>query len=259
MSAKCFRLILAVTLCLGLTGLFLAQNAQAAEEPAQGGQIQSFDDYGLDEDAPEQPEIVVNDPLEGWNRFWFTFNDRFYFGIWEPLAKGYAEVTPEPVRLGVKNVFNNLAFPIRFVNCLLQGEFMEAGVEFSSFFLNTTMGGLGLMDVAKTKKKVVEPDAEDLGQTLGSYGFSEGAFLVWPFLGPSSLRDTLGMVGDSFLSPTGYVIEQEAVTYGLKGYENLNETTFHFGEYKALKDAAIDPYISMRQAYIQFRRERVNK
>lgn len=99
---------------------------------------------------------------------------------------------------------------------------------------------------------------EDLGQTLGSYNIGDGFYLVLPVLGPSTLRDTLGSVGDMFITPVTYVNPWE-LHWGMRGVDTVNSTSFKIGEYEALKDAALDPYVAMRNAYIQGRRAKIEE
>jgi len=213
------------------------------------------DDYGDDSAA------AVADPLKYWNIAWFHFNDAIYTVLLRPLGKGYNYITPEPVRQGVLNFFYNLKFPIRFVNNILQGKLTAAGVEMSRFLGNTLFGGLGLMDITEHKEAAAETPPEDFGQTLASWGMGHGFYIVWPLLGPSSLRDSVGTFGDSFLDPISYIDP-----WHLSGYDNPQWWSFtaagvrtfvttadRIDSYDALYDAAIDPYTSMRNAYIQNR------
>ena len=155
------------------------------------GDGDDLDDYDT---APAQS---IADPLEPWNRFWFRFNDIFYTNIARPVYRGWEAVTHEDIRSGLKNFFHNLMFPMRFVNNILQFRFLEAGVEFGRFIINTTTSA-GFANVAKDKKTIVpvDPSGEDFGQTLGYWGVGHGIYIVWPFLGPSSLRETVGFAGD---------------------------------------------------------------
>lgn len=213
----------------------------------------------LDEDDDlEHVGKIVADPIEPWNRAMFHFNDAVIDYVARPAYKGYAYVTPEFMRTGIKNFFHNLAFPVRFVNNILQGRPRAAGVEMSRFILNSTAGLGGLIDVAKHHKPVVPVEDEDLGQTFGVWGVGEGFYIVWPFLGPSTLRDTFGMVGDTFLDPVTYVKPWEAGV-AIKAGKTFNELDDILDLYDNLKRAAIEPYSSMRDAYVQYRRAKIAK
>lgn len=202
-------------------------------------------------------EEGLPDPLEPWNRLVFTFNDRLYFWVMKPVSKGYNAVVPEGVRSSVRNFFHNLTMPVRFVSSLLQGKIRSASVELCSFSVNTTIGAAGLFDVAREHFHM-ESQEEDLGLTLGFYGLGDGFYIIWPFLGPSSLRDTVGMVGDGFLTPVNYVGTTEEVL-AVSSYEYVNDASLHTGEYEDLKDSAIEPYVALRNAYFQHRQSEIRK
>ncbi len=216
-----------------------------------------LDDDLMDEFETNQPQVTVSDPLYYFNYAMYSFNDVFYLYLFEPLAKGYKAATPTTFRKGVKNFFHNLLFPVRFVNNLLQGEITDAGSEVGIFLVNSTAGVLGFGQVAQNTLDMETAD-EDLGQTFGAWGIGNGFYLVLPILGPSSLRDGVGLIGDAFLKPVNYLEPWEA-SLGVNAYERLNKTTFYIGDYKALKDAAIDPYAALRDAYIQNRAEKVKE
>jgi phospholipid-binding lipoprotein MlaA len=199
----------------------------------------------------------IADPIEPWNRLMFAFNDRFYFWLVKPAAQGYNFVVPKAVRVRVNNFFDNLAAPIRFANALLQLKFEAAGVELARFLLNSTAGMAGLFDVASERLDLRSSD-EDLGQTLGHYGIGQGIYIVWPILGPSSLRDSVGMAGDQFLYPVNYLEDKKAVL-GVRAYEYLNRASLRIGDYEDLKESAIDPYVSVRNAYFQYRESQTTK
>jgi phospholipid-binding lipoprotein MlaA len=229
---------------------------------ASGTEEDSDDDFSdneldLFEDEFEEEKGRVADPLSLWNRAMFHFNDKFYFWVLKPVARGYRAVVPQTVRIGVKNFFINLTTPIRMVNCMLQWKWEAANAEFARFLLNSTVGVLGFGNPAKKYPKL-NPSEEDLGQTLGAYGLGNGFYLVWPFLGPSTLRDSVGLVGDLFLYPVSYVEPLEAAV-GIRAYEILNETSFKIGDYESLKKAAINPYEAFRDAYIQHRKSEVEE
>ena len=213
-----------------------------------------FDEF---EEEYEDKSVCVADPLAPWNRAMFHFNDKLYFWILKPAARGYKAVTPRLLRVGVKNFFQNITTPARLVSCILQAKWQAAGGEFVRFLFNSTVGVVGLGNPAK-KYPQLNPEEEDLGQTLGVYGIGNGFYLVWPFLGPSTLRDSVGMAGDMFLNPVTY-IEPTEVSLGITGFKMLNETSFRIGDYEAFKDAAIEPYGAMLDAYVQHRKQKVEE
>ena len=208
----------------------------------------------LDELAQEAP-LLIADPLAPWNRAMFHFNDKLYYWLLKPLAQGYRTVVPGLFRTGFQNFFHNLATPIRLAGCILQGKGRAAGAELGNFMINTTFGVLGFGNLTR-KVPELNPDEEDLGQTLGAYGIGNGFYIVWPFLGPSTLRDSIGFAGDRFLNPTSYVNPFSA-SAGITAFRIVNDTSFRIGDYEAIKDAAIEPYEAFRDAYIQFRQKKV--
>jgi phospholipid-binding lipoprotein MlaA len=209
-----------------------------------------------DEEVEEAP-IQIADPLYPWNKAMYHVNDKLYFWLMKPLAQGYSAVIPEDMRISVSNFFQNITTPIRFVSSLLQLKIKKAGNELIRFLYNSTAGVCGLVDAAKEDLGIKQQD-EDLGQTLGSYGIGHGFYIVWPFLGPSSARDTVGKVGDFFLDPVYYINPTESAV-GITVYDKVNETSLHIGDYEDLKKSAIDPYISIRDAYLQHRKKQVEE
>lgn len=199
----------------------------------------------------------VADPLYYYNYAIFQFNDKMYTWIVEPAADGYKFVVPEGIRSSVGNFFTNLMFPVRFVNNLLQGELKDAGTEAGIFFINSTVGILGLFEPAQ-KEFDLHVNNEDLGQTLGRYSIGNGIYIVWPFLGPSTLRDSIGMVGDSFLYPLNYLEAPEAVI-GAKILYSVNSTSYRIGDYENIKKAAIDPYTALKNGYVQQRQAKIQE
>ncbi|MDA8127023.1 MAG: VacJ family lipoprotein [Deltaproteobacteria bacterium] len=243
--------------------------ADSVPAPAPPSEIQgkaeteSADEYGdIEITAPEKTAegaaTAIADPLEPFNRAMYQFNDKLYFWLLKPVAQGYGKAVPETARIGVGNFFTNLAFPIRFVNCLLQGNFTGAAEELGRFSINTLWGVGGFLDPAASPEIQLFKQEEDFGQTLGSYGLGQGFFINWPFFGPSSPRDTVGLVGDAFLSPTTY-LSPWYVGAGTKGFDRVNDTSLTIGNYEALKEAAIDPYVALRDAYVQYRLKKVNR
>jgi phospholipid-binding lipoprotein MlaA len=207
--------------------------------------------------APEEPVGMIADPLEPLNRVFFYFNDKFYFWLLKPAATGYKTVVPQDARVGVRNFFSNLTTLIRLVNCMLQVNFKGAGNETVRLLLNSTFGLLGFIDIAK-KELNIEKSEEDFGQTLGFWGIGPVIYIDWPILGPSSLRDTVGFVGDLSLDFRTYVFKSP-IFYVVRPYELVNDTSLRIGEYEDLKEAAIDPYTALKDAYHQYRQNKIRQ
>ncbi len=219
----------------------------------------SSDEYGNvteEEAGGEGPQIA--DPIEPWNRAMYHFNDKLYFWVLKPTAQAYQYVVNEEFRGLFSSFYANIKAPIRIVNNLLQGKPGYAGLELARFLINSTVGVGGLRDCAKECFGIAGRDA-DFGQTLGKYGVGFGFYIVWPFIGPSSPRDTVGWAGDWALKPTTYIGDGpqliNPVTVGLYVHETVNKTSFRIGDYEILKKAAVDPYVAIRDAYVQHRKK----
>ncbi len=237
------------------------QSADASPQPPVAGETNKEADLPGIGEAPDvvltATPIAVSDPLEPVNRAFFQFNDKLYFWVLKPVSKGYVKVVPQPARRGVNNFFSNIATPIRLVNSALQAEFRGAWVEIERFAINTTVGVAGFGDPARNWWNLQKRTA-DLGQTLGRYGLGPSIYINWPIIGPSSVRDTVGYVGDLFLDPVNYLVPKLDYNLGVKSYDTVNGTSLHEGEYEDFKNAAIDPYVALRDAYFQYRRSLVS-
>lgn len=209
---------------------------------------------GQEEFAEIKP---IADPLEPWNRLIFFLNDRFYFALAKPVAQVYGLIVPEWGRVRVRNVFDNLKMPVRFVSSLLQLKIRAAGVELARFAMNSTIGFGGMFDLASQNPDLKGSD-EDLGLTLGHYGVGEGFFIVWPFLGPSSARDSVGLAGDSFLNPVSYITPFRD-WLAVRSYQFENDVSLRIGEYEDLTESSLDPYVAMKDAYSEYRRNKMKE
>jgi phospholipid-binding lipoprotein MlaA len=212
-------------------------------------------------EGSDEPTVSIADPLQPWNRMWYHFNDKVYFWMFKPMAQGYRVVVPESFRVTFSNFYTNATAPVRIFNSLFQLKFDYFLSEFGRFLINTTVGFVGFRDCAKDCFGIRHHD-EDFGQTLGYYGVGHGIYLVWPFLGPSSARDTIGKGADSVLSFTGIfgpVDFEVPVWAGLKTHEIVNEISLRIGVYESIKEAAIDPYIAIRDGYAQRRKKAVQE
>lgn len=191
------------------------------------------------------------DPLEPINRGIYKFNDAVDKAVIKPVATGYKEVVPGPVRTAVGNFFSNLDDVLVLLNDLLQFKLEQAASDFSRLVWNTTLGIAGLIDVGS--KMDLPKRNEDFGQTLGYWGVGNGPYLVLPFLGPSTLRDTVGLVVDSHFDPLWQhdPISERNTAYGL---HTIDTRARLLDAEKVLEEAAIDRYIFLRDAYLQRRR-----
>jgi phospholipid-binding lipoprotein MlaA len=225
---------------------------QAKEDDDDEYDDDEYDDDEYDDDDDTQDVVLIPDPWIEMNRGLLTFNDKMYFWLLKPVATGYGYIIPQELRQGIVNAFYNIRFPVRFINCLLQGKFRKSGYEFGQFFINTTAGCLGLLNPAANYPHL-QPSREDLGQTFAVWGIGNGAYLMLPFFGPSSLRDGMGRLGDTFIDPLWWLFDDIWTSLAIRAGETVNETSLRIGEYEALKEAALDPYVMIRNAYIQNR------
>jgi len=204
----------------------------------------------------EGGEVIVNDPLEPLNRGIFWFNDKLYLYLMKPVARAYRFV-PEGARVSVQNFFSNMAAPVRFINAGLQGKFADAGNELIRFVTNTTLGIAGFFDPAREHFGIREKD-EDTGQTLGHYGVGHGLYLVLPVLGPSNARDAIGLFADSRMDLVYYAWENRDY-YGAKAFDAINALSLDKDTYEGIKRDTLDPYLFTRDAYMQYRKGKIEK
>ena len=197
------------------------------------------------------------DPWEPFNDTMFTFNhDYFDKYLLKPVAKGYDVVIGDGEKQLIHNIFDNVAFPKRFVNSLLQGKFGGAGRELSRFLINTTLGGAGMTDVAKYQFGIEKSD-EDTGQTFAVWGWDKSRYLVLPIMPPLTLRDGVGAVFDLALDPINYFIPFSG---GIGRYsENaVNERSRNLETFESVEEGTLDLYSAVRNAYLK-KREKLIK
>jgi phospholipid-binding lipoprotein MlaA len=233
--------------------------ASTSEPPAEALDPTDFSDEESSEsgDVEAGAKESIADPIEPVNRAFFHFNDKLYFWVLKPVATAYKAVLSEELRVCFRNFFSNLTTPVRVGNCLLQGEFKGAGNEAARFGINTTLGFFGFFDQGKDHFDIVKQD-RDFGQTLGKWGLGPAFYINWPILGPSSLRDTAGFAGDTLMDPQTYLLTWPVST-GVKSFKMVNETSLAIGDYEAVKKAALDPYIALRDGYYQYRENKIKK
>jgi phospholipid-binding lipoprotein MlaA len=195
-----------------------------------------------------------SDPLEGWNRIVYRFNDGLDTVLLKPVAEGYRAVVPELARSGVNNFFGNVGDVWSAVNNLLQGKGQDAATMVFRVGTNTLFGIGGLFDVAGDLG--MERQSEDFGQTLGRWGLGAGPYIVLPLLGPSSLRDTAALPID-MMAGVGAYTDDRRTTNSLAALQVVNTRANLLSAGKVLDDIALDRYVFIRDAYLQRRRNLV--
>ena len=214
------------------------------------------------------------DPLEPMNRAVFNFNEMVYDNVFDPVARGYKKVTPDPIELVVGNFFSNLNDVVVITNSVLQLNYKSALASSTRLLINTTFGIFGLIDIASDISAASDINLnkrnEDFGQTLGHYGIGSGPYIVLPLLGPSSARDTFGLAVDSFfMDPvtqgvTGFFmkdvdyINAVALRLPVATVRTINARAQFLDDDKTLEEAALDKYEFTRDAYLQRRTSLVN-
>jgi len=191
------------------------------------------------------------DPWEGFNRNVFVFNEAFDADIMKPLAEHYA-LLPSFVKDCLSNMFANLRGPSNAINNTLQGKPAEAASDVGRFVINTTVGLVGCFDVATPMG--LEKSDEDFGQTLGVWGFGPGPYMVLPFLGPSNVRDTIGIVGVEPFLDLNFYIDNATVEYSILALRFVNLRAQLLSTEKLIDQAALDRYTFIRDAFLQRRR-----
>ena len=214
-----------------------------------------FDDL-FDEDFEDVPSGYP-DPLEETNRGVFAFNRQVDRWILDPITEAYRWVVPQPARQALSNMFDNLGSTKTLMNDFLQLEWKDAGVTGTRLVVNTSVGVLGLFDVAAMMG--LEGHQSDFGQTLALAGTPSGPYLVLPVLGPGNARDSVGTIIDGFFQPTYYILGPSNLILGpteiliYSGSSGISTRDQHYVEMKSLEESSIDYYAAMRSGYYQDR------
>jgi phospholipid-binding lipoprotein MlaA len=203
--------------------------------------------------------------FEGTSRAIFKFNMAFDNAILEPVAKGYNKL-PAPIKNGTSNFTSNIGTLLSIPNNVLQGNFKQLSHSIGSFAINTTVGILGFLNPAE--KIGLKPHQEDVGQTLGSYGIGPGCYFVLPILGPTTARDSIGMLADTFVDPFAHVTirEKELLStsgssldyFTVKGATALDFRADNDLNFESLEKNSIDLYSSLKSVYLQDRENKIN-
>ncbi len=202
--------------------------------------------------ATQSEYVDPRDPWENFNRSMFAFNDSLDRGLFIPIAKGYKAITPEPVDQGITNFYANLSDIGSAINNALQFKLQRAGSDVGRVVVNSTLGLLGFIDVASNLN--FPRYNEDFGQTFGVWGAEPGPYLVLPFLGPSSGRDSVGLIFDWLADPIRYVDTSNGLRFALLSIWFVDRRADLLGATRLIEQAALDPYQFIRDAYLQQRR-----
>ena len=207
---------------------------------------------------------AADECFEGTSRAIFKFNMALDDIILEPLAKGYNKL-PSPIKTGTGNFTSNIGTLLSIPNNIMQGNFKQLGHSVGSFTINTTVGILGFLNPAE--KIGLKPHKEDVGQTLGSYGFGPGCYFVLPVLGPTTMRDSIGLIADTFVDPFAHVTIREKKLLGasgnsldyfsVKGAEDVDFRADNIRNFESLEKNSIDLYSSMKSIYLQDRENKI--
>jgi phospholipid-binding lipoprotein MlaA len=225
-----------------------------AEDPqsTSGGAVQQVEGAVM----LETEQVEEYDPWEPYNEKIFDFNynvfDRY---VLKPVATAW-DYVPDPVQESLGNAFDNVSMPRRLVNHLLQAEFKDAGNELTRFGINTTVGVVGLFDVAKTWG--FEKIDADTGQTLGIWGVGPGPYLILPLLPPLTARDAFGWLADTAMDPINYFVPL-AASFGRRGGESINYRSQNLELFESVEESTVDLYSSVRNAYLQRRQRAIAK
>ena len=202
--------------------------------------------------------------FENTSRAIFKFNMTLDEVVLEPLARGYNKL-PTPIKMGTSNFTSNIGTLLSIPNNLLQGNFNQLGHSVGSFVVNSTFGVLGFFNPAE--KIGLKPNKEDVGQTLGSYGFGPGCYFVLPILGPTTMRDSIGMLADTFVDPFAQVTIREKTLFGVsgntldyytvKGTGAINFRADNDNNLESLEKNSLDLYSSFKSIYLQDRENKI--
>ncbi|MBX9793807.1 MAG: VacJ family lipoprotein [Burkholderiaceae bacterium] len=204
--------------------------------------------------APAGSAASPADPIESWNRSVFAFNEALDENAIKPVAKGYVEVVPSMVRTGVTNFYANFKDAWSAINSVLQGKIGNGISNAMRVGTNTILGLGGVLDWATEMR--IERYPEDFGQTLGVWGFGAGPYVVWPLLGPSTVRDSFGLPLDMAVTP-GFLIDDTGAGIGLSVLNVVSTRANLLNATGILDDAVLDKYTFVRDGYLQRRRSLV--
>lgn len=195
-----------------------------------------------------ESNTINHDPLENYNRNAYRMNSTIDKNIIRPTTVGYVDYVPSPIRSALQNFFNNLRDFVSLGNDILQLDGMNTMHNFMRISINSTFGLLGIIDISSNMG--LEETKNTFGRTLKVYGWESSSYYVIPLLGPSTVRDTVGMIPDTLFNPTWYLIPSAYISIGLFAI-NAIDTRAKYLEYDQLLNSTMDPYVTMRDTYMQ--------
>ncbi len=223
------------------------------------------DDFLSVEDLFEDDDRVaaetIADPIEGFNRAMFGFNDYVYKKLLAPVSKGYSAITPDPLERGFSNFFDNIKYPVRLTGNILQGKVEGAFQETGKFLVNTTLGVAGFHKASNDFPNL-NPPIEDIGQAFGAWGIGEGFYIVIPFLGPSNARDLVGRLADRIPDVTNTpwtVLDSSTDRILFWTTDVLTDSPALVYRYESFTQAAIDPYEAMKDGFTKYRIQQIRE
>ncbi|WP_370581064.1 VacJ family lipoprotein [Snodgrassella alvi] len=205
--------------------------------------------------AAAEQTYTYKDPYEGYNRVMFNINDHLDRYIMTPVARGYRKVTPSPVRTGVNNFFNNLRDVVSFGSNLLRLDIEKASTDFVRVGINTTFGLGGLLNIADAGR--IPNNKNTLGDTFASWGWKNSNYFVYPLLGPSTVRDSIGSTITDVFPIENAIFKEDAVRWSLTGLNGVASREALLDVTDSLNDAALDRYTYMRDVYMKLRNNQV--
>jgi len=241
-----------------ITVLFFFQTATAIAGSTESEELSKGSSSG-----------TADECFEGVSRAIFKFNHGLDRALFKPVAKGYRKL-PVPIRKGTGNVIDNLRSLLTLSNNVLQGDFTAAGNTAGRFIINSTVGILGIWDPAAAAFGLEKEGEEDFGQTLGAWGVDSGCYFVLPILGPTTVRDAVGMVGSTFVDPvyhathnteTDFIVGndnyQEHNYYYYKGIDGVDFRAKNIDSFESVEKNSMDLYASVKSLYLQNRAQKI--
>lgn len=241
------NIIAVCILCMGISHF-----SAFAEENTPAGTTVASDDYFDDDYESDKAYVPDKDNFRLWNKSWHEINDVLLIDIAKPLFLEYSKITTPEIRTGFKAFRENIKTPRRMLNALFQGEIGQFFVELGRFIVNTTTS-LGFVDVASVNNKPLvsyTPENLRFGYTLAKWAFPEGSYFVYPFYGPSTIREAIGSSVDFFSNAFDYLVPWYIFTPA-EVFFAFNEVDEMYVPYEAITSNAIDPYIALRNAYLE--------